>query len=696
MVDKTALVGQTIGRYRVQQYLASGGMADVYVAFDATLQRKVAMKIMLPTLAQDARFVQRFRREAQTVAQLMHPNIVQVYDIGQTPDGRPYLAMQYIAGGSLSDVLGQLAERGKLAPTVQVLAIVRQMAAALSAAHQSGVVHRDLKPSNILIREDGAPVLVDLGIAAVATSADSTRLTQTGALIGTPYYMSPEQVLGQPLDGRSDLYSLGIVLYELLAGERPFEADSSVAVLHKQVYEQPVPIQNLRPDLKPQTRRIVRTCLQKKPADRYQTAAELAAAVDEALRAEGSRAPAAQTAVWQPHQQDTELISRKTFPRGAAQAERPRSRWALLALAPLLVVLAGVAVWALLLLPARMAGNQDPAGQGGSEIVAASSPTATATLIATAEPTVTETAAPTTAPSATSTLPPAATSTPPPTATSTAAPEPAGPVPLPGDGVVRMTTGAESEYTPILSPDQRTLLFTSNQTGDWQIYTMPATGGTWRRLTDNNVNNYHPHYSPDGTRIVFASKISGDWELYTMRPDGSDWRRVTNRPGDDYYPSFSGDGEWIIYMSLRDRSWGIYAIRPDGSDDRVIRDTGKDETYAVFAPQGRMAAVQSNERGNHDIFLVDWDGALVEQLTTSSARDANPVFSPDGRWAAFESDRSGNYEIYVVRTDGSDLRNVTNHPAQDQLPAFSPDGRWILFQSNRSGSVDIYRQPFEP
>ncbi|MCB8966824.1 MAG: serine/threonine protein kinase [Ardenticatenaceae bacterium] len=168
-------------------------------------------------------------------------------------------------------------------PTEQALTIMRQIAVALSVAHRAGVVHRDLKPGNILLRSDGTPVLVDLGIAVVQ---GGTRLTQTGNLIGTPHYMSPEQVRGTALDGRSDLYSLGVILYELLSGQRPFEATESIAVLHKQVYEPPPPLESIRHDLTPETRQVVATCLEKEPEARYQTAEEVAQAVERALRAE--------------------------------------------------------------------------------------------------------------------------------------------------------------------------------------------------------------------------------------------------------------------------------------------------------------------------------------------------------------------------------------------------------------------------
>jgi len=215
-MDAENLIGQQIDRYRILVHIARGGMADVYLAEDVDLKRKVAFKVMLTALSTDPQFAARFQREAQIVAKLEHPNIVQVYRTGLMPSQavgiqQPYLVMQYIAGGSLRDKLQELADREKLLKTGQALAIICQIAQALAVAHRANIVHRDLKPDNVLIRPDGTPVLVDLGIAAVGSDA---KLTRTGLIMGTPHYMSPEQVRGKAVDGRSDDASLRFILYE--------------------------------------------------------------------------------------------------------------------------------------------------------------------------------------------------------------------------------------------------------------------------------------------------------------------------------------------------------------------------------------------------------------------------------------------------------------------------------------------------
>ena len=278
------MVGQIIDGFRIIRLIAQGGMAEVYEAHQESLGRTVALKVLLPAFSQQEELVSRFEREGRAAAQLSHPNIIQVFAVGQSPEGRPFLAMEYCPRGSLETWLDQLSSQAQAAPVDQALKITRRIAQALGVAHIAGIVHRDLKPSNILFREDGSPVVADLGIAAVRSSA---RLTQTGTILGTPHYMSPEQAKGDPVDGRSDLYSLGIILYEMLAGRRPFEAAETPALLHQQVYERPNPLDQVQPGLSNKIYSIVDRCLKKAPEARYQSAAELEAALSDALAIEG-------------------------------------------------------------------------------------------------------------------------------------------------------------------------------------------------------------------------------------------------------------------------------------------------------------------------------------------------------------------------------------------------------------------------
>ena len=247
--------------YEIKRQLGRGGMAFVYLAIQESFGREVALKVLAPDHAQDKEFSERFLREARIISQLVHPNIVTVYDVG-IHEGYHYLSMEYIRGRDLQEACRSLSRS-------QIINIIRDVAKALEYAHQQGYVHRDVKPENIMLHDDGRVLLMDFGIAR--GSDTSLNMTKTGRAIGTPYYMSPEQTKGHPVDHRSDIYSLGIVLYQMLTGYVPYDADSAIAVGIKHVSE-PIPqLTNSLRFLQP----IINTCLSKNPTHRYQHASEL-------------------------------------------------------------------------------------------------------------------------------------------------------------------------------------------------------------------------------------------------------------------------------------------------------------------------------------------------------------------------------------------------------------------------------------
>src|SRR5215472_7396495 len=284
---------QMISHYRIVRRLGSGGMGEVLLAEDTTLDRSVAVKLMSADLARDANQRKRFRAEAKAASGLNHSNICVIYEVGETDDDRPFLAMEYIEGQTLEALLRQR----KPAPG-EVLAIGQQAAEALDAAHSRRVIHRDIKPGNIMLDRRGQVKVLDFGLAKrlatvelSETEALSSALTQTGMLIGTPHYMSPEQLLGREVDHRSDIFSLGVVLYELAAGQRPFLGRTVGETINNVVNQRPELLNLEDPRFSPALDTIIFKCLQKEPQNRYAAARDLAADLGR-LKEESSRAPA--------------------------------------------------------------------------------------------------------------------------------------------------------------------------------------------------------------------------------------------------------------------------------------------------------------------------------------------------------------------------------------------------------------------
>jgi eukaryotic-like serine/threonine-protein kinase len=268
--QENLVLGDTLGgRYVLSNLLGAGGMAEVFMAHDRLLDRDLALKILREDYAKDAAFVERFRKEARSAASLSHPNVVQVYDQGRAEDGRYYIAMEHVPGGSLRDLI---LRRGVLDPA-EAARLASQVAEALHAAHERGIVHRDIKPQNVLLDETGDAKVADFGIA-VAASRTST--SGTNQVFGSPTYMSPEQAMGEQVGPASDLYSLGIVLYEMLTGSVPSEAEGALATAMKHVTEQPLSPRERDPSIPEAMDALVMGLLAKNPEDRCQSAAHFA------------------------------------------------------------------------------------------------------------------------------------------------------------------------------------------------------------------------------------------------------------------------------------------------------------------------------------------------------------------------------------------------------------------------------------
>jgi serine/threonine protein kinase len=270
-------VGSVVdGRYKVLAKIGGGGMADVWLAEDSHLQRRIALKVLHRRFAQDREFVMRFQREAESAAGLQHPNIVSVFDRGEW-EGTYYIAMQYIEGPTLKQLIdsGITVEQG--------VAVIRQVLQAAGYAHRQGIVHRDLKPQNVIVDPEGKAVVTDFGIARAGVS----EITQTGSVMGTPHYLSPEQAQGFDVTAVSDLYSIGVMLYEALTGRVPFEGESAVAVAMKQVSQMPQRPSSIQPRVSPALDAVVMRALEKDPGQRFQSADAFIAALDQAMRDPG-------------------------------------------------------------------------------------------------------------------------------------------------------------------------------------------------------------------------------------------------------------------------------------------------------------------------------------------------------------------------------------------------------------------------
>jgi serine/threonine-protein kinase len=352
------VVGELIaGRYELEELVGSGGMSSVYRAHDRLLERRVALKILHEQFTRDADYVERFRREARAVAQLTHPNIVTVIDRGEQ-DGRQFIVFEYVDGMNLKELVEH---EGPLSPR-EAIELALQVARGLGFAHEQGLVHRDVKPQNVILDADGRAKVTDFGIAH---AVDVDGLTITGTIMGTSNYIAPEQARGQPVDEQTDIYSLGCVLYELLAGEVPFDGDNFVAVAMRHVND-PVPsVREVRPDVPPRLDRAIQRAMAKDHGDRFDSMADFAAEL-EACHAELNGDEGA-----------TVVVRPAAAPRGRPRPARRRRR-----LGVLPAVLAGIALAALAggLLGAFVlrdqGGSKNPSGPGGSGAIRLSGVTA--------------------------------------------------------------------------------------------------------------------------------------------------------------------------------------------------------------------------------------------------------------------------------------------------------------------------------
>jgi len=726
----SAWVGRAVSHYRILEHLGGGGMGIVYRAEDTRLGRAVALKFLPPELTRDPEAKARFLQEARAASALDHPNICTIHEIGETADGQLFLAMACYRGATLKRRLA-----GGPLPFAEVVDLGLQICRGLAEAHRHGIVHRDVKPANLMVTGDGVVKILDFGIAKLAGAA---AITRAGALLGTPGYMSPEQARGGEVDARTDLWSLGAVLYEMAAGRRPFPGDAPQAVLYSLFHDEPATLARLRPDTPPSLERVVARLLSKDPRHRYQSADEAAAALAPLSRpADGPPpeppAPSAPVRAAEPS-----AVTPPPPPRlHGHQVVKPR-RWlgaggGAAAAALLAAALLGSAGY--LLLRSRGGAAAVPAAGGGAPV------RASFTQLTDLEGSE---SFPSLSPDGNFFL-----------YTKTAQGKSDIFLQRVGGGnpIDLSRDSPRSDTQPAFSPDGQQIVFRSERDGGG-IFLMGATGEAVRRLTDFG---YNPAWSPDGSEILCATEgvssptmreltsqlwrvdvatgakrlvTAGDavqpsWSPHGLRiafwglPPGSArrvlWTIPADRPGpvgsgeaapllDDAYvnwsPVWAPDGKYLYFASDRSGPMNLWRVPIAETTGRAL---GEPEPFATPSRSSGLASISRDGRriifatrdGKSNLERLAFDPATAtvsgpgEALTQGSRLVRSCAASPDGRWIAFHT-LVPEENLFVVHPDGSGLRQLTNGRAKDRNPRWSPDSSRLVFYSNRSGRYELW------
>ena len=640
-------VGQTLGQYVIVDVLGRGGMATVYKARQSNPDRFVALKILSSELADEPEFVARFRHEANIAASVDHPNVVPIYAVGEE-HGAFFIAMRLVPGSTLTEVI----RRDRPLSLDRACRILRQIADALDHAHRQGVIHRDLKPSNVMVEAGDRVTLTDFGIAR---ARDETVVARTHGVIGTPHYMAPEQALGETVDYRADLYALGVVAYEMLAGKVPFQADTPLAVLHRQVYDAAPSIRIDRPDLPPALDSAIGRMLAKKPDERFPNASDFVSALGDVTTPLATR----------PTEPDsrTEPILPPVPPNG----EKPTPDRSDLRPVALVVAIAVIA----LLVAIPTLGPRLIGGGGAPETPATSTPnslnpaSASATALAQAAPNTRSPDTPTAAPSPTIVLSP------------TSAP------------IVVPTRAAPTPTTRPALPGG-TIVFVSDNPSDPSLYAISPTGRDLRQLSSGEARN--PACSPNGESVAFESKRTGVNLIYLVRlavPGAL--QAVTAGSGDDQLAAWNPNGKAIAFARARPGNTAIFTINLDDHQEHQLTPGDGGDWKMSYAPDGKQIVFTSTRKGSNDLWLMNADGTNVRQLTTGPGDKRDPSWSPDGKWIAFRSDRDGHHwDLYRVSPTDGRIVALTSDSIDKGSPAWSPDSRWILFPANRGGRLGVY------
>ena len=620
-----ALTGKTIAHYRVLSLIGAGGMGRVYLAEDTALGRRVALKLLPEYLTHNQEHVQRFRQEARAASALNHPNILTVYEIGQV-DGAEFMATEYVEGETL---------RARMARTrmtiSEVLDVAIQIASALAAAHEAGIVHRDIKPENIMLRKRGLAKILDFGLAklaeprAFAADAEPTLAqvkTTPGLIMGTVNYMSPEQARGGEVDERTDIFSLGAVVYEMITGRGPFDSATPTDVISLLLQKEPVPLVRLAPEVPAELARIVTKALRKEREERYQVVQDLLLdlkSLKEELeftsRLERSAAPEFSGVVAPTGERTSPLLANEQ----AAPLETNEQTRTTVAVKPerwlttfsIVSVLGALALIGLLfvlyqLWRRNLSGNQQSRSNAAQVAVVLST--------------------------------------------------------------TQITNWPGLDAYPSLSPEGNAVAYSSDHGGSFEIYVKLLTPGARElQLTSDGQLNFQPAWSPDGKLIAYYSeKRHGIWIVPAM---GGAERQLTEFGSN---PAWSPDGSLIAFHSRGsadlEATGGFGALPPStlwlipaqGGDAKQITPMGKPpggHGVPSWSPDGkRIVFVATDGSSNADVWNVSAEGTDLKQVTRQRAWIYNPIYSPDGEHIYYGGvSKSGNfvlYELPVSRANG--------------------------------------------
>jgi len=731
------LIGQTLAHYKIVKKIGAGGMGDVYLAEDTKLSRQVALKVLPPELAENEERRARFQREAKAIAALDHSNIVQVFSVEEA-DGVHFIAMQLVKGKTLAELI----PKGGL-PLDKFFDCSIPLAGAVAAAHEAGIIHRDLKPANVMVSDEGIVKVLDFGLARQdapirvhdVSESPTALKTQEGIIAGTLHYMSPEQAEGKRVDQRSDIFSLGIMFYEMLTGARPFQGNTATAVLSSILKDTPDSISDLKAGVPNELAKIVRRCLAKEPGRRYQTTFDVRNELKEAGAIKASRssrgpwlAAAGLTVaviVWlsgiNPTADRTSSVPRLANPIQITSATGIEDHPDWSPDGSTLAFSGGQAV-------NLMGGNWDiwvkQAGGGpavnrtpdyaGDDRYPTWSPDGTQiafwserdgggyyVMPALAGPARRVFAAPLHQPS--------------PPQWSVDGEELAGLIKDESSNYVHIVSLKTGETRRVSAPGRREERFDLAWSSDGryfayvdgddlynnlsQLWILRAADGEAFAVTDGTSSDWGPSWSADGRTVYFVSNRGGSsdmWQL-SVATDGSrenEPNAITVGIG-IRHAFLSPDGKKLAYSKGRTISnvWRlpILADRPATWEDaqQITFDQSLIEMVDV-SPDGRQLLIDSDRAGNADLWTFPADGGEMRQLTTGAALDWGARWSPEADEIAFYSTRSGNRDLWSMSARGGAATRLTNYDGIDRYPAWSHDGREIAFHSDRSGNPDIW------